>query len=136
MLSLGTARALAAAAFDEAGRIGKPVSVCVVDVRGLVVFMERQDGAPPFTSTTVEGKAVGSAFTGRPSAALVTMAANNPAGTLAISARVGGRYTPAQGGLPLLRGEEVIGAIAVAGATAEEDERCAQAAIDRVAPSL
>lgn len=136
MLSLETARALAAAALEEAGRIGKPVSVCIVDVRGLVVFMERQNGAPPFTSTTVEGKAVGSAFTGRPSAALGTMAANNPTGTLALSARLGGRYTPAQGGLPLWAGDQVIGAIAVAGATAEEDERCAQAAIDRVGPTL
>lgn len=136
MLSLETARALAAAAVEEAGRIGKPVSVCVVDIRGLVVFMERQDGAPPFTSTTVEGKAVGSAFTGRPSAALGAMAASNPIGTLGISARVGGRYTAAQGGLPVVADGEVIGAIAVAGATADEDEQCAQAAIDRVGPML
>jgi uncharacterized protein GlcG (DUF336 family) len=132
LLSLATARALAAAALEEADRIGKPVAVCVVDIRGLIVHLERQDGAPAFTSTTVEGKAVGSAFTGRPSAALAPMAQNNPTGTLAISARLGGRYTPAQGGLPLVQDGDVVGAIAVAGATAEEDERCAQAAIDRV----
>ncbi len=132
MLTLATARALAAAAFAHAEAIGKPVAVCVVDVRGLIVHMERQDDAPEFVSTTVEGKAVGSAFTGRPSGALATIAQNNPVGTIGLSARLGGRYTPAQGALPIRRDGQVIGAIGVAGATAEEDEACAQAALDAV----
>jgi glc operon protein GlcG len=132
MVPLATAKALAAAALAKAGEIGKPVTVCIVDVRGLIVYMERQDGAPAFTSTTAEGKAAGSAFTGRASSALATIAQNNVTGTLAISARLGGRYTPAQGGLPLVHGEEVVGAIAVAGATAEEDELCARTAMEQV----
>jgi uncharacterized protein GlcG (DUF336 family) len=132
VLSLATAKALAAAALEKAAEIGKPVSVCVLDERGLTVYSERQDGAPPFTSSTAEGKAAGSAFTGRPSASLATMAKNNVSGVLAISARLGARFTAAQGALPLYRGDECVGAIGVSGALAEEDEACAQAAVEKV----
>jgi glc operon protein GlcG len=132
VLTLANAKALAAAALEKAAEIGKPVSVCVLDGRGLVVYLERQDGAPPFTSSTAEGKAAGSAFTGRPSASLAQMAQTNVSGVLAISARLGGRFTAAQGALPLFRGDECIGAIGVSGALAEEDEECARAAVEKV----
>ena len=134
MVSLETAKALAAAALDNAGGHGKPVSVCVVDERGLIVYMERQNGALPFTSTTAEGKAVGSAFTGLESALLENYAKNNPAGpAMAIAARLGGHYVAARGGLPLIHDGVVVGAIGVSGATAEEDETSARAAIEQIA---
>jgi len=132
MLTLATAKHLAAVALEKADAIGKPITVCIVDVRGLVVYLERQDGAPEFTSTTAENKAVGSAFTGRPSAILAQMATTNPAGAVALSSRLGGRYSPAQGALPLVHNGRVVGAIGVAGASAEEDEHCARVAIDVV----
>src|SRR4051794_15676688 len=133
MVSLETAKALAAAALDNASEHGKPVAVCVVDERGLIVYMERQNGALAFVSTTAEGKAVGSAFTGLDSALLENYAKNNPAGpAMAIGARLGGHYVAARGGLPLIRNGVVIGAIGVSGATAEEDETSARVAVETV----
>jgi uncharacterized protein GlcG (DUF336 family) len=133
MLSLETAKALAAAALDNASEHGKPVSVCVVDERGLIVYLERQNGVLPFTSAMAEGKAVGSAFTGLDSALLETYAKNNPAGpAMAIAARLGGHYVAARGGLPLIHDGVVIGAIGISGATAEEDETSARVAVEKV----
>ncbi len=131
MVTLDEAKALAAAAFADADGHGWPVTVCVVDVRGLVVYQERQDGARAFTSTAAEGKAVASAFTGLDSAVLEELARSNPTGpTLASSARTGGRYVAARGGLPLVRDGDVVGAIGVSGATGDQDAASARAAVD------
>ena len=44
---------------------------------------------------------------------------------------------PAQGGLPIMVGEDVIGAIGVSGAPGgDKDEVCAKAGIDKVAADL
>jgi len=44
---------------------------------------------------------------------------------------------PAQGGLPIMVGEDVIGAVGVSGAPGgDKDEACAKAGIDRVAADL
>ena len=137
MVSLEMAKALAAAALASANERGVLVSVCVVDERGLIVCLERQDGAPPFTSTIAEGKAAGSAFTGLDSGVLEQLAKNNPAGgaAVAIGARLGGHYVAARGGLPLMRNGVVVGAIGVSGATAEEDETIARVAVEQVSLS-
>jgi len=45
----------------------------------------------------------------------------------AIIANMGGRMLPAQGAVPLHKNGELVGAIGGSGATAQEDEECAQA---------
>ena len=58
------------AAKSKAAEIGKPVSVAILDAAGAMVLFERINDAPPFTAAVAEGKATGSTFTGRDSAAL------------------------------------------------------------------
>ena len=116
------------AARQKAAEIGKPVSVAVLDASGAMVVFERINDAPPFTAVIAEGKAAGSAFTGRDSAMLASMAQNNPGIANAISQRLGGqRFVPAQGAVPLRDASGIAGAIGVSGATAEEDEAIAKA---------
>ena len=45
----------------------------------------------------------------------------------AIIATMGGRMLPARGAVPVHKTGELVGAIGASGATAEQDEQCAQA---------
>ena len=122
------ARKVLEAARKKASEIGKPVSVAVLDAAGAMVIFERINDAPPFTAVIAEGKAAGSAFTGRDSAMLAGMAQNNPMIANAIATRLGGqRFVPAQGAVALRDGNGIAGAIGVSGATSEEDEAIAKA---------
>jgi len=116
------------AARQKATEIGKPVSVAIVDAAGAMVVFERIGDPPPFTAVVAEGKAAGSAFTGRDSAMLATMAQNNPPIANLIATRLGGqRFAPAQGAVALRDATGIVGAIGVSGATSEEDETIAKA---------
>jgi uncharacterized protein GlcG (DUF336 family) len=116
------------AARAKAGEIGKPVSVAILDAAGAMVVFERINDAPPFTAVIAEGKAAGSAFTGRDSAMLAGMAQNNPMIANAIATRLGGqRFVPAQGAVAIRDSNGIAGAIGVSGATSEEDEAIAKA---------
>jgi len=45
----------------------------------------------------------------------------------AVIAALGGRMLPARGAVPVVKSAELMGAIGASGATAEQDEQCAQA---------
>jgi uncharacterized protein GlcG (DUF336 family) len=45
-------------------------------------------------------------------------------------------YFPLPGAVPLKVGEEIIGALAVSGASGEQDEACALAAVEQIRPKL
>ena len=127
-------RALEAARV-KAAEIGKPVSVAIVDSAGCMVLFERIDDAPPFTAVVAEAKACGSAFTGRDSAMLNTMAQNNPAIIELIGSRLAGqRFATVQGAVPIRDASGLAGAIGVSGATSQEDEDIARAGAAVLAP--
>jgi len=121
------ARRILDAARAEAEKMGKPVTIVVVDSTGAPVVMERLDGTAPMTTMIAEGKAAGSAFTGRDSSLLKAMADNVPAIAAAVGARLGGRFVAVQGAVVLKKGGAVVGAVGVSGATSEEDEQIARA---------
>ena len=121
------AQAILAACRDEANKMGKPVTIVVVDSSGAPVVLERLDGTAPMTTMIAEGKAAGSAFTGRDSALLKMMADNVPAIAAAVGARLGGRFVAVQGAVGLKKAGIVVGAVGVSGATSEEDEQIAKA---------
>ena len=81
------------------------------------------EGASAVSATVAQGKAAASAGFGRPSGAL---AADSPV-IQAIIAPLGGRMLPAQGAVPIYKNGELVGAIGGSGATAQQDEECAQA---------
>lgn len=119
-LSLAEANRIIEASLAEAERLGIKLSVAVVDAGGQLLAFQRMEGAIAVSATAAPGKAVGSVFFGRDSAAI------NPESPVmqAIIASQGGRIIPAQGAIPIRKDGVLVGAIGGSGGTAQEDEDC------------
>jgi glc operon protein GlcG len=128
-----TAKKVMAAAGAKATEMAKPVCIAVVDISGAMVLFERFGNVASYTAAIAEGKATGSAFTGRDSAMLERMAADGSPVYDAIAGQLSGRrFVPRQGAVPLTDASGVIGAIGVSGATSQEDEDIAKAGAEAV----
>ncbi|MGE0818777.1 MAG: heme-binding protein [Candidatus Nanopelagicales bacterium] len=118
------ARAVLAAAALEAGP--SPVSIAVVDAGGHLVALERLSGAAPHTVHSATTKAACAASM-RKETGLAGAPIDVPTG-LGIALAAGPeRWTPLPGGFPLVVDGQCIGAIGVAGAPHDVDERVARA---------
>jgi uncharacterized protein GlcG (DUF336 family) len=124
------AKRILEAAKAQAGSMDKAVTIIVVDAAGVPVVLERVADPAAFTAVVAEGKACASAFTGRDSGELQGMAERFPSLVSSFATRLGGRFVALQGGVVLRSDGEVVGAVGVSGATAEEDEQIARAGAD------
>jgi glc operon protein GlcG len=117
------------AAGEAATKLGKPVCVAIVDISGAMVLFERFGEVASYTAAIAEGKAVGSAFTGRDSGMLERMAADASPVYGAIASQLSGRrFVPRQGAVPIVAKDgSVVGGVGVSGALSEEDETVARA---------
>jgi glc operon protein GlcG len=122
-LTLTEANRMVQAALARAQQLNVKISVAVCDAGGHLVALSRMDGAIAVSATVAQGKAAASAGFGRASG---TLPADSPV-LQAVIAALGGRMLPAQGAVPVVKNSELIGAIGASGATAEQDEQCAQA---------
>jgi len=113
------------AAITSARTQGVALSCAVVDVRGDLVALIRMDDAAFQTASIAEGKAMSSALFDRPSADLARMGASPFFASL--NASMGNRMIPAQGAVPILRNDRVIGAIGCSGGAPQQDETAAKA---------
>jgi uncharacterized protein GlcG (DUF336 family) len=127
-ITLSEAERVLQAAKAHAQELGIRVSICVVDPRGDLVAAVRMDGARWTTPEIAWGKAITSAMYGVPSATLQERA-NSPV-MQSTMLRLGGRFVPQQGALPIKRGDEVIGAVGISGGPSQQDEESAQAGLD------
>jgi uncharacterized protein GlcG (DUF336 family) len=125
-LTLEEANQMVRAAIAKAEAMHVKISVAVCDAGGSLVAFNRMKGAIPVSATVAQGKAAASAGFGRPSGAL---AADSPV-IQSVIASLGGRMLAAQGAVPIYNNDELVGAIGVSGATAEQDEECAVAGRD------
>jgi uncharacterized protein GlcG (DUF336 family) len=114
---------------------GYGVSVTVVGRNGEILVQVRGDGTGPHTMENSFRKAY-SARTFRQSSgdfAKRMLKPGEPAGSLTYLTNV----VPSQGALPIMVGEDVIGAAGASGAPGgEKDEACVKAGIDKVADQL
>jgi uncharacterized protein GlcG (DUF336 family) len=131
MITLERALAYIRAGEEEAARQGLKLSLAVVDAGGHLIASHRMDGAPWITSEIALGKAWTAAAWGTPSAAQGDKMKELHAFSAAISAATHGRFTPQIGGLPILDGDEPVGAMGASGATGAEDEAVVLAALSR-----
>lgn len=122
-LTLEEANRMVQAAIAKAEALKVKLSVAVCDAGGNLVAFNRMQGASAISATVAQGKAAASAGFGRPSGAL---AADSPV-IQSIIASMGGRMLAAQGAVPIYKHDELVGAIGGSGATAQQDEECAQA---------
>lgn len=121
------AKKVMAAAGARAEAMGTPVCVAIVDISGAMVLFERFGNVASYTAAIAEGKATGSAFTGRDSAMLEQMMTSGGPVFEAIADQLEGRrFVPRKGAVPLTDASGVIGAIGVSGATSDEDEEIAR----------
>ena len=115
------------AARGAADKLGVKLSCAVVDSRGDLVALTRMDGARFFTTDVARGKAQLSAMFGQPSGNLGNFAASPFFTNLNTSAQ--GRLFPVQGAIPIMRANQVLGAIGCSGATSQQDEDAAKAGL-------
>jgi glc operon protein GlcG len=117
VLSLAAARKVAAAAERDAQARGKDVVIVVVDDAGVVLFLERMDGAQVASVNVGIGKARTAAIYRRPSRVFEEQIRSGRVAALALA-----DATPLQGGVPITLDGKVIGAIGVSGDTPQVDE--------------
>ena len=131
------AKAMMAAATADAQNKGFAVSIAIVDAGGHVLLLERMDGGRFHTVHSARTKAACAASNRRPT---TTRGAEGQALDLlhavGLSLAAGPeRWTPMEGGLPIMVDGECVGGIGVAGATWEEDEHIAKVALNAVGAS-
>ena len=127
-VSLEDARKAAAAAVAEAKKNKWNMAVAVVDDSGLLVYFERMDETQFGSIDIAIGKARTAAAFKRPTKALEdALNANQPA-ILSFP-----NTLPREGGLPLMAGGKVIGAVGASGGKSSEDAQVAKAGVDALA---
>jgi glc operon protein GlcG len=108
---------------------GKAAVVAVADRHGELIALTRMDGAPLPSIVNAGNKAWTAARERKPSAA-VGQAARDPVSGFDIGYYGDPRYTGWGGGIPILHGGEVVGAVAVSGLVESEDIELAQLGAD------
>ena len=124
-LELSDLKLMAAAAEAEALKHRWAVSIAIVDSGGHLLWYQRLDGASPATSHIALGKARTSALSRRESKVYETRLNE---GRMAILT-VPDIECLLEGGLPILKDGQCLGAIGVSGVNSDQDAQIARAGI-------
>jgi uncharacterized protein GlcG (DUF336 family) len=130
VISAEGALQLIAAAQRGATAAGLAVSIAVVDPSGLPVGFLRMDGAPMGTIALVKKKAHSAAMFATPTHAWHGILSGDAAlrdGLLRTA-----EFTILGGGVPLIAGGTLIGALGVSGGSVQQDQQIAEAAAAEV----
>lgn len=131
-LELREARAMIAAAIEEAKSIGVLESVCVVDDGGYPIALERMDGAR-ITGPQIAWNKAFTAAGHKRSTHLFNQAPNGPAlpgnEAFGIQWSFEGRFAVFVGGFPVVVNGAVIGGVGLSGGNGEQDTACGLAAL-------
>lgn len=128
-INLETAKKVGAAAIAEAKKNNWNVAVAVVDNHGMLVYYEMLDDTQTASATVAIEKARTSAGYRRPSKEFEE---NIAAGRVAVLGLPG--VTPIDGGLPIVVGGKMIGAVGVSGVLSSQDAQVARAGVEALAP--
>ena len=120
VLTLAAARTAVAAAEAEATRRGLGVVIVVVDDSGTVIELTQMDAAQVASVNVGIGKARTAAIYRRPSRVFEEQIRDGRVAALALA-----DATPLQGGVPVLIGGRVVGAVGVSGDSPQVDEEIA-----------
>jgi glc operon protein GlcG len=111
------------AAVERATALGAPQCVAVVDDRGRLLAFLRMDGAKFLSIRTAQRKALTAADRRTATGGL------EPGHELQLALVTGGRLTNLKGGLPIIVGGQVLGAVGVSSGSGEEDLEVARAGL-------
>jgi uncharacterized protein GlcG (DUF336 family) len=115
------------AAHAEAEGIDLAITAVVVDESGRLVALGRMDSARPITVDIAMNKAYTAASFQQSTDELKNVAGQAWFQSLIVSSN--GRVTAGGGAIPIVEAGQVVGAMAVAGGTDEQDHRCCEAAL-------
>ncbi len=121
------AKAVVAAAERRAAEIKVPMNIAVVDDGGHLMAFTRMDGAKLSSIQIAIVKAHASAIRRKPSGPAMSGEQPNTMLSLALALGSEGHQTPIRGGVPLMAGGEIVGAVGVSNGTEDEDVDVAQA---------
>jgi uncharacterized protein GlcG (DUF336 family) len=123
------AKKAATAALAEARKNNWTMAAAVVDTAGDLVYFEKIDGTQAASVNIAQDKARSAARFKRPTKALQDVLAAGGEGLrmLALEGAV-----PVEGGIPILAGGKIIGAIGVSGGTSPQDGQCAKAGAETI----
>jgi uncharacterized protein GlcG (DUF336 family) len=132
-LALDTARKILDAAFAKAGELKlKPLVVTILDARGVLKLAAAQDGTSLMRAEIAHGKAYGALALGLGSRALFQRAQEQPYFVDAVNTLARGALVPVPGGVLIMDGPNLLGAVGISGDTSDNDEACAIAGIQSV----
>ncbi len=133
-MNLELAKKLIAAAIKKAQEMGNSCSIAVVDESGFLVALHRMDGALIPTADIARDKAWTAAAFKMPSSEIGKFGDPSRPDFGFNTQNWNDRLTTIPGGLPIKDGDDLIGAIGVAGGTPEQDVAISKAAIAAVFP--
>src|ERR1041384_2783736 len=114
-------------AHAQAAQMDIAVTAAVVDQSGRMIAVGRMDRARPITVEIALNRAYTAASFQQPTKDLAGVAGQPWFQSLVVSSN--GRIMPGAGAIPIMEGGVVVGAIAVAGGTEDQDQRCAEGAL-------
>jgi uncharacterized protein GlcG (DUF336 family) len=130
---LSAAVAAVAAGVAHASELGVRVAVIVLDRTTTPVALQRMDGAYLSTVDVAKAKAHTAVNFGAPTSALAgTILPENKAALQAVVPQL----MFVAGGVPVRAGGELLGAVGVSGASADQDRACAEAAAVALSTAL
>jgi len=129
-ITLDTARKVAAAASAEMRKNGWFMAIAIVDPAGTLVYYEKADNTQIGSANVSIGKARSAALYKRPTKAFEDAIAGGGKGVRVLGLE---GAVPLEGGLPLIDGGRLVGAIGVSGDLSEHDSQCAAAGVAALA---
>jgi uncharacterized protein GlcG (DUF336 family) len=129
-LTLEQAQAIVSGAIAESRKLGlEPMTISVLDASGTLKAMAREDGSGLVRPDIAFSKAWGAVGMGLPSRELNRRSEIMPTFFNALYSVSQGKVVPMPGGVLILSGETVVGAVGVSGDTPDNDELVAIAGI-------
>jgi uncharacterized protein GlcG (DUF336 family) len=122
-ITLEQAMKVATAAQEEAKKNNWTGAIAVVEPSGALVYYLRMDGAQYASFKIAENKAITAAVYRRPSKAFQDRLGQNDFSLLTL----GQGLVASEGGIPIVVGGKIIGAVGASGGTSAQDGQVAQA---------
>jgi uncharacterized protein GlcG (DUF336 family) len=126
-INIETAKKAAAAAADEAKKNNWAMCIAVVAPSGDLVYFERMDNCQFASITISQHKARAAATFRRPTKVFEERVASGAAGVAALSLD---GVIASEGGIPIVVGGKIIGAMGCSGGTGQQDGQSCQAGVN------
>jgi uncharacterized protein GlcG (DUF336 family) len=128
-INVDAAKKVAAAAIAEARKNNWNMAIAIVDPAGILVYYEKMDNTQNGSANVAVDKARSAALFKRPTKAFQDGLAAGGEGLRLLELQ---GAVPIDGGLPILMGGRIVGAIGASGGTSAQDGQVAKAGVDSV----